>query len=571
MKALSPSPPGRRRMGPLFRRPAVLLILPVGLVVLAGAVMLTAYLTTAPPRHLTTAPPRHLTTAPPRGSAPASSARAAPVLPAPSPAGVCSNAALLTGPSVPPLGAVKVPAGDDSAYEWKPGTTYWFAPGRHTIGRSESDQIQPADSDTFIGAPGAILSGLGVNQFAFTGTSAHVTIKYLTIEDFAPLGNEAAVNRDSGKSWLISHATIQDNSPGAGVMMGSDNTVTYDCLTRNGQYGFGTYVPPTSSEASPITGGSDNITLSHNEISHNNTCDFGDVSPDPVPGSYIPSNCSGAGETTGCGCSGGGKFWRVENATVAYNYVHDNYDVGLWADTDNNGFKFENNYIADNDIGIEYEISYNAVMANNVFVGNSVPEGAASPGFPSGAIYISDSGGDSRVPNARGITTLAVVDNVFINNWSGVILWESADRFCGSPYNTSVGICTLVDPALANIHTCDQAHLRGATPAQTPDYYDLCRWKTQNVFVSGNTFIMNDSAVRDCKGSANSCGENGIFSEYGTGPGWSPYTGPAVEGAITASQGNRFSDNTYRGQWKYMYQDLGTVIDYAQWRERGQD
>ena len=42
-----------------------------------------------------------------------------------------------------------------------------------------------------------------------------------------------------------------------------------------------------------------NITLSYNEISYNNTCNFGDVSPDPVPNSYIPSNCSGAGESVG--------------------------------------------------------------------------------------------------------------------------------------------------------------------------------------------------------------------------------------------------------------------------------
>ena len=500
----------------------------------------------------------------------ASGSQAVTILPPP-PVGVCGNAALLTAGSVPPSGAVKVPAGDDSQYDWVPDTTYWFAPGKHTIGSSESDQIQPADGDTFIGAPGAVLSGQEINQFAFTGTSVNVTIRYLTIEDFAPLGNEAAVNRDSGKGWLISHDTIQENSPGAGLMIGSDNTVTYDCLTRNGQYGFGTYVPPTSSEVSSVTGGPDNITMSHNEISSNDTCNFEGVSPDPVPTSLIPANCSGAGERANCGCSGGGKFWRVDNAVVDYNYVHDNYNVGLWADTDNNGFEFENNYIAHNNIGIEYEISYNAVIAHNVFVANSVPEGASDPSFPDGAVYISESGGDGRVPNAKGISTLTIVDNLFVNNWSGVILWESPDRFCGSPYNTSAGICTLADPAVANINTCGQGDLAGTSPANTPDYYDLCRWKTQNVLVSGNTFSMDDSAVAGCKGSANSCGENGIFSQYGTGPSWSPYTGSSVEAAITGSQSNRFKDNTYRGQWEYMYQNLGTVIDYAQWRMRGQD
>lgn len=539
----------RRSNHPRSRRSAVLLIVGVAI---AGAIALAAGLLLGLP-----------------GSS-GSGSQAATLLPQP-PVGVCGNAALLTSRSVPPASAVKVPAGADSMDNLTPDTTYWFEPGKHTIGSGESNQIQPADGDTFIGAPGAILSGQGINQFAFTGTSANVTIQYLTIEDFAPLSSEAAVNRDSGKGWLVSHDTIQDNSPGAGLMIGSDNTVTYDCLTRNGQYGFGAYLPPTSSEASPVTGGPDNIIMSHNEISHNNTCNFEDVSPDPVPASFIPSNCSGAGEGANCGCSGGGKFWRVDNAVVTDNYVHDNYGVGLWADTDNNGFEFENNYIARNDIGIEYEISYNAIITGNVFVENSVPEGASSPNFPDGAVYISESGGDGSVTNARNISTLTVDGNLFMNNWSGVILWESPDRFCGSPYNTSAGICTLADPAVANIDTCDQADLADASPANTPDYYDLCRWKTQNVIVSDNTFSMQDSAVPGCQGAANSCGENGIFSQSGTGPAWSPYTGSSVEKAITGSQGNRFKDNAYVGQWEFMYQNLGTVIDYAQWRTKGQD
>ena len=61
-----------------------------------------------------------------------------------------------------------------------------------------------------------------------------------------------------------------------------------------------------------------------------------------------PSNCSGAGQGDGCGCSGAGKFWEVDNATVNSNYVHDNFDVGLWADTNNNGFTFKGNFIKNN-------------------------------------------------------------------------------------------------------------------------------------------------------------------------------------------------------------------------------
>ncbi len=451
-----------------------------------------------------------------------------------------------------------------------PNTTYWFAPGTHTLGTGEFDQFDPAQGDTFIGAPGAIISGQGRNDSAFDGTATGVTIEYLTIENFTPPGSEGAVNHDSAQGWVVSHDTIQGNAPGAGMMVGSDNKVTFDCLTRNGQYGFNAYVSPDSSSASNLTQGPQNLTLSDDEISFNDTCNFEGVSPDPVSGA-APSDCAGAGEGNGCGCSGGGKFWQVQNATVDDNYVHDNYNVGFWADTNNDGFTFDGNYFADNyDSGIIYEISYNALIENNTFIGNA-KDGASNGGFPTGAIYLSESGGDSRVPNSAGITTLSVSGNVFTNNWSGVVLWESADRFCGSPDNSSTGVCTLVDPSVANIKTCDAANLQGSASSKTPDYYDLCRWKTQNVLVSHNTFNMDDSAVRGCQAAANSCGENAIFSQYGTDPSWSPYKGSVITSAITASRNNQFSDNTYTGPWEYMYSDQSGVLTFAQWQGKGQD
>jgi hypothetical protein len=36
---------------------------------------------------------------------------------------------------------------------------------------------------------------------------------------------------------------------------------------------------------------------------------------------------------------------------------------------------------------------------------------------------------------------------------------------------------------------------------------------------------MTESAVAGCKGASSSCGMNGIFSQFGTDPSWSPYTG----------------------------------------------
>ena len=80
--------------------------------------------------------------------------------------------------------------------------------------------------------------------------------------------------------------------------------------------------------------------------------------------------------SNGCGCTGGGKFWDVKNAVIENNWVHGNHSVGLWADTNNRGFEFKNNYISDNnDYGLIYEISYNAVIEQNTFVRNGLVSG----------------------------------------------------------------------------------------------------------------------------------------------------------------------------------------------------
>jgi hypothetical protein len=94
--------------------------------------------------------------------------------------------------------------------------------------------------------------------------------------------------------------------------------------------------------------------------------------------------------------------WRQvlghDGATVTDNYVHDNENVGIWADTDNVRLEHLGNYISNNyGEGVMYEISYNGLIADNTFVHNAVGEGPTNPGFPTGAIYISESGSDSRV------------------------------------------------------------------------------------------------------------------------------------------------------------------------------
>jgi len=474
--------------------------------------------------------------------------------PASPPVHVCGNKKILAGgPSSRPRGAVAIPPGEDSgiAGGWtiRPDTTYWFAPGTHTLGISQYAQIIPADGDVFIGAPGAILDGQGHNRYAFTGTASNVTIKYLTIQDFGsgssattPSGansGQGVVNNSSGRGWIMKYLTVRYNA-GAGVFVGTDNVLSYSCLRDNGEYGF-QGIGHSSGQF-----GATHLTVAYNEVVGNNTWNWESRHP-------------------GCGCSGGDKFWDVADVSLTHNYIHNNHGPGIWADTNNADFDVEGNYVSNNDDdAIIYEISYNLRLVNNTFVRNDLVGGPASRGFPQPAVYISESGGDRRVPDSYG-ADIYISDNMFFDNWGGVVLYENPDRYCSSAANASTGYCTLVDPSIATISNCANPSLNRTQP-----YYGDCRWKTQNVRVSGNDFIFDPTDIGPKCTKANFCGFNGIFSLQGS---VEPYTGSTVETHITFDQNNHFTSNTYSGPWRFMVLYQGNVVSWAVWRGRpyGQD
>ena len=268
------------------------------------------------------------------------------------PARICGNKAHLDGPSSPPDGAVVIQPGtnvSDVTNNHGAGTVFWLSPGTHTTGPDQYDNITPKQGNKYIGAPGAVLDGKGVNAYAFTGQETGVRIAYLTIKNFVAPNQEGVVNHDQANGWIIEHNTIADNS-GAALMGGARQVLAYNCIARNGQYGLNYFQ----------TGdGIEDVIVHHNEIVRNNT---DRVDPD-------------------CGCSGGAKFWAVNGAEITDNWVHDNYGVGLWADTDNRDFRIEGNLIQNNDdVGLFYEISYNALIRNNAFRENAHEVGAAATG-----------------------------------------------------------------------------------------------------------------------------------------------------------------------------------------------
>lgn len=440
--------------------------------------------------------------------------------------------AMPAGPATAPPGATTVDPAvpDDLAVKTRanpPGTTFWLMPGTHRLGDDRYDQVTPKDGDTYLGAPGAVLDGRGINQYGFTGQAKDVTIRYLTVRGFVAPRDEGVVNHDSGDGWVIEHNAIENNS-GAGMMAGAGQQIRGNCLRANGQYGINAF-----KEGNTIKG----LVVEGNEITGNNTDDWETRDP-------------------GCGCTGGVKFWAVNGADVRGNWVHDNRGPGLWADTDNNDFLIENNVIENNDsAAIMYEISYNAIIRNNTIRRNNWVEGrkyaANGDGFPVAAIYISESGGEPRVP-AR-TSKIDIYGNTLQDNWSGITLWENADRYCNSPANTSSGTCTLLVP---NESRCSAPAIESA-----PLYSD-CRWKTQRADIHDNRFELDPAVV----GCTTACGRMAVLSNYGTYPDWSPYHGDVVRDAITFDQDNTWHGNTYVGPWTFMPHDTDRILTLMQWQ-----
>jgi hypothetical protein len=491
--------------------------------------------TTAPP---STAPPSTGSpSSPPSGSAPSSP-----------PVTWCENGLPTSPYTSAPSGAVTVPAGDNSSFNFSnTDTTYWFAPGTHTLGTGQYDQIGVGNGSTYVGAPGAVIDGQNVNQSAFVGTyndlsDENVTIEYLTIQHFNPNNGSGAVNVNGNNGWTEKYDLMQDNSPGAAMMLGGDNVVSDNCLSKNGEYGFNGYSYVDETYGSTFTSGATNITFTGNDVAGNNT------------------------EKTQAGSEGGGKFWMNGDVVVTGNYVHNNIDSpGLWMDTDNAGFLVQGNYISNNDgEGLFYEISYNADIIDNTFVDNAIQGGEGNGGFPTGAIYISESGGNSSVPSTYA-GEMNIQGNVFQDNWAGVVVWQNSNRYSGDGQDPG----TLTPPSGTSvaswINNAPSLCAKNLSETSPIDYNALCQWRAQNVTVQDNTFQFNpsDSLYGGQCTQNNSCGMNGLFSEVSS---TSAYPRWSVCNAISNNQNNHFQNNTYTGPWTFMYFNQGDVMSASAWQ-----
>jgi len=484
------------------------------------------------------------------------------------------------------------------SYQLSPRTVYYLLPGLH-VGFFQADKY-----DAFVGglANGvrSTLSGdysglsWAIDSNFSIGNQPGVTIEYLAIEKYQPNADAAAINQSANTGWTLRNDTITLNVPGAGAIAGADSVLENNCLTMNGQYGF------QSSDDDPwghdsLTGGPYNVTIAHNEISYNDTCDFegllsnaaiGWSHYDPVPARYRNPHC---GKVTGDGDQGGFKLWETDGVTIRDNYIHNNWGPGIWADTDNANTTYVRNVITDNDgEAITEEISYNFSIRDNYIARNAWAAGLGNPGFPSPAIYISESGSSTEfggVPACREAACSrqgayprqsAISGNTLVDNGGGVFLWQNSDRHCSSGFDK---VCTLAPGAGGGLFTLSSCHanlptasistatyLGNRTGSPPRDWWDGCLWRTQNVSVTHNVIDFDPANISNCNRAAwPDCGANGIFSEYSISP---PYTSPGgwiIASQLTFHQHDAWSDNVYNGPSTFYAWNQGNGENPVSW------
>jgi hypothetical protein len=403
------------------------------------------------------------------------------------------------GTDFPTAGSITVvPAGDNTAaaqagrYQVNHAVVY-FEPGVHTIRGVMYTGHDSAYVGGYTAAAGkAVLDGVDggtggtgkggsflASSTPSSGNNVSDTWEYLTIENYsasrdnAVMGNVNGGGSDNGDVYRFN--TIGPNefgysgagtaprsgeSSGGGYAIdaGSDTTIEGNCLTRNAQGAF------NASDAV-------NLNIRHNEISRNGLGEYPDTAGGPGASPFA------------CGCSGGGKILSSLNTNFVRNYVHDNYNVGIWFDFDNAGASISHNFIASNwGQGIMYEASYNAHITANTLVGNGWashgqwpagvggkacfngvscaggygPVTGAGGGNPYGAVDLSNSGGSSAlttvpVPAGQGIRRcgsgctmkarysgqLLVTGNVLRDNFGGVKVYTDTNRYPGNIDNDS--------------------------------------------------------------------------------------------------------------------------------------
>jgi len=195
-------------------------------------------------------------------------------------------------------------------------------------------------------------------------TANNVTVRYLTIEEFATpilFGTVDGAGSGFGSPTLGANWVVQQNeirlNHGTGVRPNFGWQVLNNYSHNNGDVGLGGGIGGGNSDGTGTL--PSNLLIQGNEVAYN---DYAHVNPGFE--------------------SGGGKGTVTRGLVYRGNYAHNNLGPGLWTDGDNYDSLYDNNTIVDNsDSGAFHEISYGGtVMRNNKLSNNGYNEPPVSSG-----------------------------------------------------------------------------------------------------------------------------------------------------------------------------------------------
>jgi hypothetical protein len=215
-------------------------------------------------------------------------------------------------------------------------TTFCLASGTYVI----ATPIVPKSGDRFVAVQRrqAILTGNDVaSSMAFNsgGYIGGVVIRGLVITHFAPPSQGGYAALKAGPSWQIIDNEISYNA-NTGLFHEGDSLIQGNYIHHNAKMGLGGFQD-------------NNVTVENNEVAFNGYAG----GPD----------------------NGGSKWVAQTNLTIRNNYFHDNYNNGLWLDTNNVNAVIINNVSSSNmGTGIHDEVNCNSLYQNNTVRDNGGPE-----------------------------------------------------------------------------------------------------------------------------------------------------------------------------------------------------
>jgi parallel beta-helix repeat protein len=297
--------------------------------------------------------------------------------PAPAPNGTAGR----TGaPMRAPMGSISThPGALQTAVDTHgPNTAFLLTPGVYRDG-----PIVPKDGDSFYGEGRVIWDGGGKRAAFKSGSSEQVIVSGMGFTHFSPPNQGAGIFtlNNGERGFLIEGCEIAGND-GTPVVVGNGTHVLNNSIHDNYWIGIGGY---------EING----AVIEHNEIYNNQLAKSAPDTP--------------TGEASGM------KFTKTENVSILSNFVHDNFGVGIWFDTDNSGTLIDRNVVSDNTHrGIMEEISYGAIISNNTIRGN----GKLSGWIAGAGVFVSTA------------ANVEICNNIIKGNYQGVTGFQE-DRGAG--------------------------------------------------------------------------------------------------------------------------------------------